>query len=103
VVHILVALRRYKNKHGAWPQSLDDIQSQVPEEMLIDTFNSDNFVYKLTDNAFKLYSKGKNNVDEDGRYRDPQDDWPIWPPRSRKTKNEKADTEQSNTQKDVVK
>jgi len=85
-IHILVALRRYRNKHGRWPESLDDIQSQVPEEMLIDPFNSDNFVYKLTDNAFKLYSKGKNNVDEDGRYRDPQDDWPIWPPRGRKPK-----------------
>ena len=85
-IRILIALRRYKNKNSRWPESLDDIQSQVPEEMLIDPFNSDNFVYKLTDNAFKLYSKGKNNVDEDGRYRDPQDDWPIWPPRGRKPK-----------------
>lgn len=91
-IRILIALRRYKNKNSRWPESLDDIQSQVPEEMLIDPFNSDNFVYKLTDNAFKLYSKGKNNVDEDGRYRDPQDDWPIWPPRGRKPKAKEENT-----------
>jgi len=91
-IHILVALRRYRNEHGRWPESLDDIQSQVPEEMLIDPFNSDNFVYKLTDNAFRLYSKGKNNVDEDGQYRDPQDDWPIWPPRGRKPKAKEENT-----------
>jgi hypothetical protein len=91
-IRILVALRRHKNEHGHWPESLDDIQSQVPEEMLIDPFNSDNFVYKLTDNAFKLYSKGKNNVDEDGRYQDPQDDWPIWPPRGRKPKTKEENT-----------
>ena len=54
-IRILIALRRYKNKNSCWPESLDDIQSQVPEEMLIDPFNSGNFVYKLTDNAFKLY------------------------------------------------
>lgn len=90
-VHILVALRRYKNKHGAWPQCLDDIQSQVPADMLIDPFNNGSFVYKLTEDSFKLYSTGKNNIDEDGKYKGDPDDWPIWPPRGRKPKTEKEE------------
>jgi len=86
---ILIALRRYKDKNSHWPESLNQIKSSLPQEILTDPHNNGPFVYKLTDNTFRLYSKGKNNVDEDGRYRDPQDDWPIWPPRGRKPKAKK--------------
>ncbi|MBW8039072.1 MAG: hypothetical protein FVQ85_03635 [Planctomycetes bacterium] len=96
---ILIALRRYRNKSGRWPESLDIIQSSLQAEIFVDPFNNGSFVYKLTSDSFKLYSKGKNNIDED----EYEDDWTIWPPVSRKTKNEKADTQQSNTPKEVVK
>jgi len=98
-IHVLVALRRYKNKHGRWPQSLDEIEPHVSAEALIDPFNDGPFVYRLTEDAFTLYSKGRNRIDENGKYRDPFDDCPIWPPRGRKpkTKAENADTNQSNT------
>ncbi|MHC4313943.1 MAG: metal-dependent hydrolase [Planctomycetota bacterium] len=102
-LHVLVALRRYRNKHGRWPESLDQIQSQVPAEMFIDPFNNDSFVYKLTDDSFTFYSKGPNKLDENGKRRDGCDDCPIWLPKTRKNKNEKDDTQQSNTQKEVVK
>jgi hypothetical protein len=79
----------------------------VLAEVFIDPFNNDSFVYKLTENSFTLYSKGNNNIDENGQgdYHDFEgaDDWLIWPTSSRKTKNEKADTQQSNKQKEVVK
>ena len=93
---LIIALRRYKNKNGNWPESLEDIKSIVPAEIFVDPFNEGPFVYKLTDDSFKLYSKGKNNIDEDGKYRRGPDDWPIWPGpgRSRKTKEENADAEQ---------
>jgi len=97
---IIIALRQYKNKNGVWPERLEDIKSLAPEEIFVDPINNDSFVYKLTDDSFKLYSKGKNNVDEDGeQYGSVKgklgaDDWLIWPPRSRKTKEEKADAEQ---------
>jgi hypothetical protein len=93
---ILIALRRHKNKHDRWPQTLSEIQSLVPAEILIDPYNNGSFVYKLTDNNFELYSKGKNNIDEDGKYRRGLDDWPIWPGpgRSRQTKEENADAKQ---------
>ncbi len=93
---LIVALRRYKNEHGRWPETLDSIKNLVPEEILVDPINGGSFVYKLTGESFTLYSKGKNNIDEGGK-RDKEsgaDDWPIWSPKSRKTKEEKANAEQ---------
>ncbi len=105
---IFIALRRYRNRNGRWPQTLDDIQNLVPTEILVDPINGGSFVYKLTEENFTLYSKGKNNIDEGGKRGGDSDDWPIWsqsmykpplpfPPqqnRRRKTKKEKANAEQ---------
>ena len=93
---LIIALRRYKNKTGHWPETLDEIKALAPAEILVDPFNNGSFVYKLTDDSFMLYSKGKNNIDEDGKYRRGLDDWPIWPGpgRSRQTKEENTDVEQ---------
>ncbi|GAG99435.1 unnamed protein product, partial [marine sediment metagenome] len=90
---LLIGLRRYKNKEGYWPETLDDIKSLAPE-IFVDPQNGGAFVYKLTDNTFKLYSKGKNNIDENGEYKDGADDWPIWPKKSHKTQEKNADAEQ---------
>ena len=111
---VIIALRRYKNKTGQWPETLDDIKNLVPAEIFVDPINGGSFVYKLTEENFTLYSKGKNKIDENGQYNsiwDPnsfvhrieEDDRLIWPRKTCKTKNENADTEQSNTQKDEVK
>jgi hypothetical protein len=88
---LTIALRRYKNKTGHWPDSLDEVKPLAAEEIFVDPMNGDSFVYKLTDENFRLYSKGKNNIDEDGQYnstwdpnsrqwKEKEDDWPIWPP-----------------------
>jgi len=101
---IIIALRRYKNKHGRWPESLDDIKTLVPAEVFVDPINGSSFVYKLTDDNFTLYSKGKNNIDEDGRYNsrwDPntlqntveQDDFLIWPRRMHDTQPQDSNSE----------
>lgn len=83
---LLIALRRSKNKHGCWPESLEDIKSLVSVEAFVDPVNSSFFVYKLTDDSFTLYSKGKNNIDEGGKYEPPRgkkepkpDDRRYWP------------------------
>ena len=89
---LIIALRRYKNKHGNWPETLQDIKSLAPPELFVDPINNDSFVYRLTDDGFTLYSKGKNNIDENGdrRTKKPDgtytDDFLIWPPKSRKAK-----------------
>jgi hypothetical protein len=78
---LIVALRRYKNKNGSWPDSLDEVKSSASEEIFVDPTNDSSFVYrKFTNEDFVLYSKGKNNIDDNSRYE--SDDWPIWPPSS---------------------
>ena len=83
---IIIALRRYKNKHGSWPESLDDVKSLAPAEIFVDPVNGGSFVYRLTDESFLLYSKGQNNIDDGGEhdewfYKGPMaDDRMIWPP-----------------------
>jgi len=93
---IIIALRRYKNQNGFWPINLDDVKSMAPVEIFVDPTNGGDFVYEITEENFRLYSKGKNNID-DGGERDEKvgaDDWLIWPPRSRKAKEESTDAEQ---------
>ena len=102
---LIIALRRYKNKTGRWPENLDDIEPTAPAEIFVDPLNNDSFIYKLTADGFTLYSKGKNNIDEEGQYNTEmapdytrikvkEDDELIWPPKGRKTKEENADAEQ---------
>lgn len=96
---LIIALRRYKNKNGSWPESLDETKSLAAEEIFVDPINGGSFIYKLTDENFTLYSRGKNNIDDDGkrdRWGKEQagaDDWLIWPQKSRKNKEKKADAE----------
>ncbi len=91
---VVVVLRRYKNKYGQWPDRLDDVKESAKDEIFIDAHNNP-FVYRLTDDGFMLYSKGKNGIDEGGQY---DDGWPvpktgaddrlIWPPKKSMEKKE---------------
>jgi len=99
--HILIALRRHKNRIGHWPENLDEIRSSLRREILTDPQNNGPFVYKPTKDGFTLYSKGKNKVDETGRFSfvpGGADDWPIWPPPVIETKvsGEGAEPNESN-------
>lgn len=84
---ILVELRRSKNRTGNWPKSLDQIESHVPDIVLIDPHCDSSFVYRRTDAEFILYSIGFNGRDENGRFEigravfGDAGDWPIWPRR----------------------
>ena len=97
--------REDKNKTGHWPENLEEVKSIAPAEIFIDPINGGSFVYKRTEENFTLYSKGKNNVDEGGEHETKysedyqkveiiKDDWLIWPPKSRKTKEENTNAEQ---------
>jgi hypothetical protein len=65
---LLIALRRYKNINGHWPEKLEDINDIAPAEIFIDPTNGDFFVYKRNEDNFTLYSKGKNGIDEGGEF-----------------------------------
>jgi hypothetical protein len=100
-VRIIIALRRYKNSHGTWPESLDEIKDTLPAELLVDPVNNDSYVYKLTEDNFELYSKGENNIDDAGVNTiifDPNEpNWPetkeddilFWPKRDKKFETKK--------------
>lgn len=92
-LRILVALRRYERAKGRWPESLDEIAGSLSNEILTDPLNHGPFVYQRAGEAFRLYSMGLNNKDDDGRW-DPdagRDDWLIWRPREDLGKDEHAD------------
>ncbi|MBL7153109.1 MAG: hypothetical protein ISS79_05295 [Phycisphaerae bacterium] len=95
---LIIGLRGYKNEHGAWPESLEQIGSVVPAEALVDPINGGAFVYRVTEDGFELYSKGANGVDEDGKRLRPlkeggPDDVAIWPIRKRCNAKESAEKE----------
>ena len=59
-MYILIALKRYKNKTGHWPQSIDQIKPLLPKETLIDPRDNTSFVYEMTGKDFRLDSRGAN-------------------------------------------
>lgn len=78
--HILIALRRFKNLTGYWPQELNVIALDLPPLALVDPQNDRAFVYERTGDGFRLYSTGPDGRDENGqRQFRGEDDWPIWP------------------------
>lgn len=79
VTLILIALRRCKDNTGRWPRSLDEISRLLPADALVDPGNGGAFVYRLTEDGFTLYSRGRNNIDENGSRKAGADDWRIWP------------------------
>jgi hypothetical protein len=83
-LRILIELRRFNDRTGQWPKSLDEIAPSLPPQALIDPTNGGPYVYRLSGHGFLLYSIGANRIDEKGQHRDSgPDDWPIWPPRGR--------------------
>ncbi len=105
-LRLLIALKQYNIENGCWPNNLDVIKSSVPPEAFIDAVNNDSFVYKAAEDTFIFYSKGKNNIDEDGQrdakeLRAGADDWIIWPPKRYKTK-EKNIIDDSTPQEKLV-
>jgi hypothetical protein len=88
--HIIIALKRHRNIHGHWPDSLDQLHSSLPETIMTDPLNDGPISYRSTDDGFVLYSKGPNGIDEGGSYSKTSDDWRIWPRRYQKTKQQDA-------------
>ena len=99
---VLMAIKQYHTDHGTWPDSLDGIKADVPAEALIDPQNNGSFVYQLSGDTFTFYSKGKNGIDNQGRWsttfegdvslpKEVEDDILFWPPRKPKAAEENAD------------
>jgi hypothetical protein len=61
----IIALRRYKDGRGSWPQGLEVAKAYAKDMPLTDGWGRP-FVYKPADDGFLLYSTGENGVDEAG-------------------------------------
>jgi len=64
----IIALLRYKQDKGQYPQNLDELkQAGYIKEIPIDPFSDKPLVYKKTDENFILYSVGLNFKDDGGQ------------------------------------
>jgi hypothetical protein len=86
----IIAILRYKQKTGNYPNSLNElITAGYLKQLPMDAFSDKPLVYKKEDNNFTLYSVGLNFTDDGGQvYRDDkgkvrlwadQDDVVFWP------------------------
>jgi hypothetical protein len=63
---IRTALHLHFLKTGGFPEALSELSSIVPEEMLIDPFSMERFVYRRTDKGYLFYSLGPDLDDDSG-------------------------------------
>ncbi len=61
---IILALKVYKNRHGAYPESLDELRSRLGWELPKDPFSGKDFIYRREGKGFILYSVGGNLQDD---------------------------------------
>jgi len=80
---IIIALKKFKNQNGSFPQTLDNLAGLLAHDDLIDPVSDDAFVYRPLGDSFILYSKGKNKIDDDGisYSKENKDDHLIFPPK----------------------
>jgi dsDNA-binding SOS-regulon protein len=87
---LIIALVRYKQDTGAFPESLDKlVEKGYIKQVPVDPFSDKPIAYRKTDNNFLLYSWGENLKDDDGQVaRSKKDkplmfadtgDWVFWP------------------------
>lgn len=84
---LVLGLRRYRDEHGSWPESVDQISEYVPADAFLDSTGGGSFVYARMGDDFMLYSIGMNRIDDGGRWGHIEaedryeDDIAMWPPR----------------------
>ncbi|MGA2070004.1 MAG: hypothetical protein ABSG97_01535 [Sedimentisphaerales bacterium] len=87
---LIIALVRYKQDTGTFPESLDKlVEKEYIKQVPVDPFSDKPIAYRKTDDNFLLYSWGENLKDDDGQIaRDKFDkvkqfadegDWVFWP------------------------
>jgi hypothetical protein len=74
---LVLGLRRYRNAHGSWPATLNEVSPYVPAEAFRDPTSDGMFVYAREGDGFRLHSKGPDPVE--GRGQDGH--LALWPPR----------------------
>lgn len=92
LAEVACALERYHLRHGAFPETLDQLAPGILSTSPLDPMNNEPFHYRRTDDGwYLLYSVGLNGQDDGGEFlvmkgkKSEQLDWP-WPVPSRPAK-----------------
>ncbi len=97
---VVVAILRYKQEHGNYPENLSELlEAGLLKELPMDPFSNKPVVYRKMDDDFTLYSVGLNFEDDGGqvvrdergrirKWTDEGDEvfWPVPRPESRQEK-----------------
>jgi D-alanyl-D-alanine dipeptidase len=86
----VIALQRYKNQKGQYPESLDElVTTGFLKELPIDPWSDKPLVYRRTETGFTLYGIGINFIDDGGKMGldnsgrptlwQRNGDWVFWP------------------------
>ncbi|HUW18735.1 MAG TPA: hypothetical protein VMW16_05490 [Sedimentisphaerales bacterium] len=77
----IIAAIRYKQAHGDYPENLDRLlKAGLLRKLPMDPYSDKPLVYRRTDDAFTLYSLGRDFTDDAGRVsRDPTGRVQNWP------------------------
>jgi hypothetical protein len=62
-----VALNKYKNENGNFPDQLDALAPKFLELLPLDPFSNQSYVYETQDNGYTLYSFGTDGGDDGGQ------------------------------------
>ena len=63
-----LAIRRYQQRHGQWPESLAVLVPDELELVPLDPFSEKPLVYRVAGDGFVLYSVGLDGVDGGGKF-----------------------------------
>lgn len=70
LMHLAMALGRYRLANGEYPTSLEAVVPRYAARIPVDAYGNESFGYRKTDNGFLLYSYGLNGVDDRGSHND---------------------------------
>jgi hypothetical protein len=63
---MVLALERFRNKTGSYPEELEALVPDFLEEVLEDPFIGSELEYRRTEKGFVIYSVGRDREDNDG-------------------------------------
>lgn len=70
LMHLALALGRYRLAEGEYPKSLDAVVPRFAAKIPVDAYGNESLGYRKTDDGFLLYSYGLNGTDDGGSNND---------------------------------
>ncbi|MGB2906430.1 MAG: hypothetical protein WBB73_04985, partial [Candidatus Aminicenantaceae bacterium] len=62
-----LACKIYRNRHGKFPEAMNDLSPEILTEIPLDPFTGESLIYRKEGDGFIVYSVGSNLKDDGGR------------------------------------